>query len=94
MALILFDADVMTWSWQGFLLINLTGLIALTFWLGRLYNDHQRLRDTIEKFEERLEKKDRELTLLRGAYHHANGFLMANFPDKWRQYDFSRNREE
>ncbi len=91
---LIFDADVMTWSWQGIVLANLAGLGALSFWLGSYFTEHKRMRIDLDAQARKLEVYEKELTLMRSAYHHASGFLTSAFPDTWKQFDFSRNREQ
>ena len=73
-------------TWQGFLIINLGGLLALSFFLGKLTNRVDNLEKT-----QRLDKFAEDMQRLRSAYHQMAGFMQLHHRD-WEPYDLDREK--
>lgn len=46
------DVDPLTLTWQSYLILNLAGLLALSFWLGKLSTRVDILRGEVEKLRD------------------------------------------
>lgn len=95
MSILLFADDLSTWSWQGFILLNLAGIVGLSFWLGSLGARLERLdadrKELAELLKKEQEERAEEVQRMRSAYHRISGFIMALHPE-WQSMDIDSKR--
>lgn len=76
--------DPMNLSWQAFIIINLVGILGVSFWLGSCAEKLKRVEKDSQDLNNRLSKADEdhkaELQRMRSAYHNLGGFLLALHP--------------
>lgn len=85
--------DPSSLTWQGFLILNLGGLLALTFFLGVLANRVANLEKRDEEGRQSLSMNVRTLTedtqRLRSAYHQMAGYMQMHHSE-WKPYNLEK----
>jgi hypothetical protein len=84
-------ADPTAWTWQAYLLANLAGLVALSFWLGSYVTRLKRMESDTKELERKFDDYKEDLRRMRAAYHHVSGYLQGK-DSAWREYDIDAPR--